>query len=113
MEFNIEEVSKFELTGKTRKVLKLTRKKDKMLSVDDIKKISGIFEKKLGNDKFYIRVFGKGPKPFTVKETDGALNIDTIEDYFDGHVQNVGNFDDAFFQIHVGFFEKSKKEKNI
>ena len=107
--FNIEELLNLPLNKKeTSKVLKLYRKKNKKMDLDDIRQIDSMFRNKLGSDKFYLRVHGIHGY-FTPKTVNNQLNLDDIESYTQGKVRDNTKFSNEFFSVEVGFISKNKK----
>jgi hypothetical protein len=107
--FNIDELFNLPLNkNETSKILKLYRKKNKKMDLDDIRQINNMFRNKLDGDKFYLRVKGIHGY-FTPKTVGNQLNLDDIEDYTQGKVRDNTKFSDEFFYVEVGFVSKNKK----
>lgn len=85
-----------------------------MLSVDDIKDISDIMKKKVGEKgKYYIVLHGISNVYFNAKSLDGELALDEIEDYFVGRVKDAGKFCNKFFSMSFGFVNNKRQNQKV
>lgn len=109
MNFNIETLKEIALTGSTKRTIKITRKNNKKMNINDVEEINKIIERKVGNDEYSIRLFGVGTTPFTIKSWDGIFNLQDMEDYTNGKVRDNTKFTDEFFQAHISYIVKNKK----
>ena len=107
--FNIEELLNLPLNKtESSKVLKIYRKKNKIMDLDDIRQIDNMFKNKLGTNNFYLRVKGIHGY-FSPKTVGNNLNLDDIENYTDGKVRDNTKFSNEFFYVEVGFITQNKK----
>lgn len=107
--FITEEISSIKLNkDETDKVVKIKRKNNKKMDMDDILQIDALFQTKLKGNDFYIRVLGNHGF-FSPKGFGYDINLDTIEDYTKGKVHDNRKFADEFFYVEIGFTSKNKK----
>ena len=88
--FNVQKIKSNKFEDCEDAVLKITRKDNTQLNVEDIKEINKMVKNLLGknkHNKFYIRIHGI-QNSFTPKGYETELDIDEVQDYYGGKGKN-------------------------